>query len=277
MFFMGFETFICTRKSLIRLMSLVALFIVYAGASLSAPVQQLTGGIAGTVKDTSGAVVVGVDVKIVNTATNLTINAQTSRNGSYQIPNLPAGTYTVTFTFAGFKTEFHSMILVEGNRTSTVDGKLEVGGLNLTVEVAETPLLNQVDTTAGYVLSELAINNTPLGTGSYTQLAILAPGVSADFLNTSGTNAGLGNQAIWANGQRDTSNSFSVNGMTTNNLFNGKSTSQVASNRFTANTGAFTSGVDNQTNTSVYNAIGQSMATPAPETLQEVRVNTAMY
>jgi len=109
-------------------------------------------------------------------------------------------------------------------------------------------------------------------------LAILAPGVSADFLNTSGTNAGLGNQAIWANGQRDTSNSFSVNGVTTNNLFNGKSTSQVASTRFTLNTGAFgVTGGDSQTNTSVYNAIGQGMATPAPETLQELRVNTAMY
>jgi hypothetical protein len=128
------------------------------------------------------------------------------------------------------------------------------------------------------VLGTQAINNTPLGTASFTQLAILAPGVSADFLNTSGTNAGLGNQAIWANGQRDTSNSFSLNGLTTNNLFNGKSTSQVDSTRFTANTGAFTAnGTESQTNTSVYNQIGQGMATPPPETLQEVRVNTAMY
>src|SRR5258708_1026503 len=136
------------------------------------------------------------------------------------------------------------------------------------------PLLNQVDTTAGCVLNEQTINNTPLGTGSFTQLAILAPGVSADFLNTSGTNAGLGNQAIWANGQRDTSNSFSVNGLSVNNLFNGKSTSQVASARFTANTRAFgTSTTESQTNTAAYDSIGQSMATPPPETLQEVRVN----
>ena len=70
------------------------------------------------------------------------------------------------------------------------------------------------------------MEQTPLGTGSFTQLAILSPGVHADFLSGTGANAGLGNQAIFANGQRDTSNSFSLNGIDTNNLFNGNSTSQ---------------------------------------------------
>lgn len=67
------------------------------------------------------------------------------------------------------------------------------------------PDWNETDTTTGYTLNELQITEMPLGTGSFTQLAILSPGVSADLLNTAGTNAGLGNQAIWANGQRDTS------------------------------------------------------------------------
>ena len=63
------------------------------------------------------------------------------------------------------------------------------------------------------------------------------PGVHADLLGGAGTNAGLGNQAIFANGQRDTSNSFSLNGVSTNNLFNGNSSSQVGENRFVLNTG----------------------------------------
>ncbi len=87
--------------------------------------------------------------------------------------------------------------------------------------------MNQTDTTSGYVLDSQTINNTPLATGSFTQLAILSPGLNADFANGSGTNAGFGNQAIWANGQRDTSNSIAVNGVTADNLFNGKTTSQV--------------------------------------------------
>jgi hypothetical protein len=52
-----------------------------------------------------------------------------------------------------------------------------------------------------------------LGTGSFTQLATLSPGLSAQFLNGSGRNAGLGNQAIYSNGQRASSNSISLNGV----------------------------------------------------------------
>ena len=265
-------------KHTIRLLSFL-LILVLAITRTRLEAQQITGSIAGTVYDSSGALVNGASVKAVAFATNLSVTARSSKEGTYQIPDLPIGAYTITITMNGFKTESHTSINVEGNRTTTVDGKLEVGTVATTVEVNATPLLNQVDTTTGYVLDEKQINDTPLGTGSFTQLAILAPGVSADFLNTSGTNAGLGNQAIWANGQRDTSNSFSLNGLTTNNLFNGKSTSQVASSRFTANTGAFgaANNTVNQTNTSVYDQIGQGMATPAPETMQEMRVNTAMY
>jgi hypothetical protein len=174
-------------------------------------------------------------------------------------------------------------IPVQGNRTTTLNAQLKPGSVSSTVTVEATPLLNQTDTTSGYVLGEVQINNTPLGTGSFTQLAVLSPGVDADFLNTSGTNAGFGNQAIWADGQRDTSNSFSFNGVYANNIFNGKSTSQVASARVAVNigeSGNSTSGNPTSeivTSTSVYGAIGQSLPTPPPETIEEMRVNSAMY
>jgi hypothetical protein len=61
----------------------------------------------------------------------------------------------------------------------------------------------------------------PLATGSFTQLAVLTPGVSADLLSDTGTNTGLGNQNIWANGQRLSSNTFTFDGVIANNLFNG--------------------------------------------------------
>jgi Carboxypeptidase regulatory-like domain/TonB dependent receptor len=240
--------------------------------------QQLLGGIVGTVADSSGAGVAGAVVTVKNQETNLQVKATSSTSGSYQAPNLPIGTYTVSFSKEGFKTETHTTIAVQGDRTITVNGKLEVGAVATTVEVTGTPLLNAVDTTTGYVLDHDAINNAPLATGSFTQLALLSPGMTADFINGSGSNAGLGNQALWSNGQRDSSNSFSINGATADNLFNGKSTSQVASNRFTLNTG--TSGLpggDTLTSGSVYDAIGQGLPTPAPEMIQELRVNTGLY
>ena len=67
-------------------------------------------------------------------------------------------------------------MLVSGNRTATVDATLQVATANTSVNViASTPLMNQTDTTNGYVVDQLTIQNTPLGTGSFTQLAMLSP------------------------------------------------------------------------------------------------------
>lgn len=260
--------------------SLIAAFIVLLGLAVYVPsyAQQIFGAITGTVTDPSGSGIPDVTVTARNTATNLTSTVHTQGAGSYSISNLPAGTYEVSFTKEGFENETHGQILVNGDRTTTVDSKLRVGAVATKVDVVGTPLMNQVDTTTGYVVEQTTIENTPLGTGSFTQLAIMSPGVHADFLGGADSNAGLGNQAIYANGQRDTSNSFSLNGISTNNLFNGNSTSQVSEDRFSYNIGeTFGAGGAIQTSTSVYGAIGQALPTPPPEAIQEIAVNSANY
>ena len=251
-------------------------FICLLGASARA--QQTLGSINGTVKDASGAVVQGAKVTVRNTGTNLELTSTSNNEGSFSFVDLPLGTYAVTFTADGFKKQVYSQILVQSNRTSTVNATLQPGEVTAQITVTGTPLMNQTDTTNGYVVDTLTIEETPLGTGSFTQLAILSPGVHADFLGGSGSNSGLGNQAIFANGNRDTSNSFSLNGISTNNLFNGNSTSQVGENRFVLNTGEnFGSGGGIQTSTSVYGAIGQALPTPPPDAIQEINVNASMY
>jgi len=240
--------------------------------------QQTLGGINGTVTDNSGAVVQRAAVKVRNVNTNLEQSETTKNDGSFSVVDLPIGTYTVTISKEGFKTEVHSEILVRGNRTATVNATLQPGAVSAEITVTATPLMNQTDTTNGYTVDPATIEDTPLGTGSFTQLAILSPGVHADFLGGAGSNTGLGNQAIFANGNRDTSNSFSLNGISTNNLFNGNSTSQVGENRFVLNTGEnFGSGGGIQTSTSVYGAIGQALPTPPLDAIQEISVNTSMY
>lgn len=261
------------------------LLVILAGMMYVLPAawaQQSLGNIEGTVLDNSGAVLPQVVVKAKDEATNLQLTATSNSNGVYRFLNLPIGNYTVSFSKADFKTEVHSPVVVSGNRTTTESATLKVGAATTTVEVVASNSLNQVDTTNGYVLSESVIENAPLGTGSFTQLAILSPGVNADLLGGSGSNSGLGNRAIWANGQRDTSNSFSLNAISGNNLFNGKSTSEGGSNRYVLNTGenfagGAGSGGEIQTSTSVYDAIGQALPSPPQETIEELRVNTALY
>ena len=69
-----------------------------------------------------------------------------------------------------------------------------------------------------------------------------------------------------------------MNGVSTDNLFNGNSTSQVGENRFVLNTGEnFGAGGVIQTSTSVYGAIGQALPTPPIDAIQEIAVNAAMF
>jgi len=257
---------------------LMAVLLQFSSLSLA---QQTLGGITGTVSDKSGSVLPDTTVTIVGDQTKLTRTQKTNGNGAYDFVNLPIGTYTVTVSHDGFETQKLPSILVQADRTATLNIALKIGQVGTTIEVEAAPAMNAVDTTNGYVLEQEQIQTVPLPTGSFTGLAILSPGVSAELPSGTGVNAGLGNQPIWANGQRDTSNTFLLNGVDASNLFNGKSTSSVASARIVNNTGVSgagsTTAEEIQSTASPYLAIGQALPTPAPETVQEFRVNTSMY
>jgi hypothetical protein len=250
-----------------------------------ASAQQTLGGITGTVTDASGAWVSDTVVTLVAEGTELTRKQKTNVDGAYNLVDLPIGTYTLTFAHEGFQTQKISSVTVQAYRTATVNVTLKLGTVTSTVEVQASALMvNAVDTSNGYILEKNQIDTVPLPTGSFTGLAILAPGVNAELESGTGANNGMGNQPIWANGQRDTSNTFMFNGVDASNLFNGKSTSSVASARVVNATGlggasgvSSTSAEPIQSTSAPYLAIGQALPTPAPETIEEFRVNTSMY
>lgn len=248
---------------------------------LFAPVigaQQTLGSLNGTVTDISGAAITGAKITVVYGQTGLTRSTTTQGNGHWEILNLPEGTYKVTATQQNFETVNYPAITVQEGRTTTINASLKPGQVSESVTVNASPLLNTTDTTNGYTLDSTQISQLPLGTGSFTQLATLSPGINADLLSDTGTNTGLGNQNIWANGQRLSSNTFTFDGILANNLFNGASSSQVAANRAVLNTGeSFQNGGTIRTNTSIYDAIGEALPTPPQETIAEMQVNTSMY
>lgn len=247
--------------------------------------QQTLGGITGEVRDASGRVIPHAAVTLTGEQIPVVRMAMTDRTGQYQFVHLPIGRYTLQFAADGFEGQRIGQIAVQGASTATVNAAMQVGQTTTTIEVEATPLMNTVDTTVGYVLDPSQIDAIPLPTGSFVGLAILTPGVNTEPGNGTSAANGLGNQPIWANGQRDTSNMFQLNGVDASNLFNGKSTSSVNANRIVANTGGPTgagglnagAGGVVSSAASVYLAIGQALPTPAPETLSEVRVNSAMY
>jgi hypothetical protein len=261
-----------------RLLAFVAAAALCSSALFA---QQTLGGITGDVTDPSGSVIPNATVTLVDEQTSLTRTTTTNGAGTYSFVNLPIGSYTVTYGATGFESQKTPHITVQGNRTATLNVQLKVAAAaGQTIEVDATPLMNAVDTTNGYVMDKSQIDTVPLATGSFTGLAVQSAGVSAELSGGTGANSGLGNAPIWSNGQRDTSNSFLLNGVDASNLFNGKSTSQVPSARVINSTGVSSSdgaGGVIQTLASVYLSIGNAIPTPAPETLSEVRVNASMY
>jgi hypothetical protein len=244
-----------------------------------ASAQQTLGGITGMVTDAQGATISGAGVDAIQDQTGLKRSQVSGKDGYYSFVDLPIGSYTLTVTHDGFQTEVFPAIAVQADRTATVNASLTLGAVSTSVTVNAVPLMNAVDTTVGYVLDKAQIEEVPLPTGSFTGVAILSPGVDAELPGGTGANSGLGNAPIWANGQRDTSNSFSLNGVDASNLFNGKSTSQVESARIVNNTGQSNNagGGVVPSSASIYLSIGNAIPTPAPETIEEIRVNSSMY
>jgi len=277
------------RLPSLRILTWFSLFLIITVAcSLPILAQQTLGSLNGTVLDPSGAAVTGATVTVTNAAINVTQVTTTQRTGFYQIFNLPVGTYTIKVGHEGFDTTAIPGISIQEAQAATINVRLKIGQASESVEVTANPMLNATDATNGYTLDSSQIELTPLATGSFTQMAVLSPGVNAELLSGIGTNAGLGNQPIWSNGQRDTSNTFQVNGVDATNLFNGKSSSGMTSQRYnfnigggstsgTSSAGAATIGGANLTGTSVYGSVGNSLPSPPPEAMQELRVNASNY
>lgn len=240
--------------------------------------QQTLGSLNGTVLDASGAAVPQATVMATSTGTDLERSTKTGSTGFWQILDLPIGNYKVTVTHDGYQTETLPKLLVQEGRATTIDASLKVGQVSESVVVNSNPMLNATDTTNGYTMDKAQIAATPLATGSFTQLAILAPGVSSQFIAGVGTNQGLGNQNIWANGQRATSNTMTLNGIDVTNMFNGNTASEQASQRYQFNIGEGNdTGGTSQDNIAVYGSNGNGLASPPPEFIQEISILTSMY
>ena len=89
--------------------------------------QTFRGTILGTVTDPSGAVVAGATVKARNQATGLERTTSTSADGSYALPELPIGTYTLSVTQAGFQTYAATGVSVDVATERRIDAALKTG------------------------------------------------------------------------------------------------------------------------------------------------------
>src|ERR1043166_6747101 len=109
-------------------LKLFVFFVLVSGMTLlSTNVwAQATAQITGTIRDASGAVLPGVEVKATQTQTGVTRMTISNETGSFVLPNLPTGPYKLEAALAGFRTYVQNNLVLQGNANAAVNITLEV-------------------------------------------------------------------------------------------------------------------------------------------------------
>ena len=174
--------------------------------------QTFRGTILGTVTDPQGAVVAGATVNVRNVNTGLERSTATSGDGSYSVPELPIGTYTVTVSQTGFQKSVTSNVAVDVASEKRVDVSMKTGQVSETVEVSgETlPIVETTTDTLGGVLTQETVKDLPINGRDYTKLIYLNPGVAGSPDQITDSPGSFGEFSM--NGARGRSNNFLLDG-----------------------------------------------------------------
>jgi hypothetical protein len=201
------------------LLSLLFLAVVLVLAPMAAIAQNYYGTIVGNVSDASGAAVVGAKVTVVNNATKEEAHTTTGKQGTFTVPQLAVGTYTVRIEQGSFKQYVETGVEVHTSTNTDLSAKLEVGQVSETMSVAANEV--QVQTTSaevGEVIDGTQVRELPLNGENFVGLTQLSPGVSA-AASYDGSNKGLaGGVNFSVNGNPYTNNLFLIDGVNNNDV-----------------------------------------------------------
>jgi hypothetical protein len=182
-------------------------------AAQSAAWAQAT--LAGTAKDSSGAVLPGVTVEASSPALIEKVRtAVTDAAGRYRIEDLRPGTYTVTFTLPGFATVQRDNVVVSGAAVIAIDADMRVGGLQETINVTgETPVVDVTSTRREITLDNETMRNLP-SVRSYSYLLNTVPGLQT---NNNNVNTGPVFAIFPIHGGRGVESRLTVDGLNISN------------------------------------------------------------
>lgn len=219
------------------------LFLLFLTAAVVPVSSQTTGRIAGTIRDPSNAVIRGAEISAKEQATGWRRVTTSDDTGSYVLTLLPPGLYEVTATAPGFQRTVVPEIRVTVTQTASLDIGMLLGPVAELVVVKGTPpLLESSGPQLGRAVDGAAVDRLPLATRNFTQILTLSVGTLTALPDS--TAVGRNTQAISVNGARVTQNNFQINGVEANTM---------------------------GTNGPIL------VAVPAPESIQEFKVQTALY
>lgn len=227
---------------------------------LSVHLYAQNAAITGEVQDSSGAVVRGAEVRIVEQSQGITRSVHTNEAGNYNAPFLNPGPYRVYVQAPAFSTAVSDPIVLTVGQTLVFNVRLKVGSTQQEVTVnAGSQLLNTTDGSVSTVVDRQFVANMPLNGRSFQDLILLTPGATTNSPQQNGQNGDTGEFSV--NGQRTESNVYTVDGVN-------------------ANTGGYIYGEATPGTSGslpAATAMGTTQSLASVEDLQEFRVNSSSY
>src|SRR5262245_870504 len=151
------------------LIGIIVFVVIVSGSAWAQTVAVAQ--ISGTVRDPSGAVLPGVEIKAIQAETGVSRTTLTDETGSYTLPNLAIGPYRFEASLAGFSTYIQTGIVLQVNSNPTVNVVLQVGGVAETVEVqADVAMVETRSTGVGQVIDNQRVLELPLNGRNLTDL-----------------------------------------------------------------------------------------------------------
>jgi len=190
------------------------LFSVLAASGLCLA-QSESATLSGRVSDSSGAAIVGAEVVLTNTQTNVEQRTKTNEVGLYVFPGVHPGAYRVAAGATGFRVLIKEGLTLHVQDELAENFSLTLGAISesITVTADATPI-NTTDASVSTVVDRKYIENMPLNGRSFQDLILLTPGVVTNSPQSPGASGSNGEFSV--NGQRTESNYYSVDGVSAN-------------------------------------------------------------
>ncbi|HET9790095.1 MAG TPA: carboxypeptidase regulatory-like domain-containing protein [Candidatus Angelobacter sp.] len=199
----------------------LAVVLLLTGSLAFAQATATMAQLNGSVKDQSGSVIVKATVTLRSVDTNQTYASTSNQTGYYILSNIPPGNYELTVTSTGFG-KYAQPVSLRVAQVATIDINLHVAGASETVEVrTEAPVIEPSRTEVSNVIETQQIQALPISGRLFTDFALLTPGVTTGRISLQSTFTDPSVTRISFGGQRDLSNSVTVDGADTINTITG--------------------------------------------------------
>ena len=204
---------------MIRLLRALLVGILLLLASTNAWAQA-TAQINGTVADSSGAVLPGVTVVAIQTATGFRREVVSDEQGAYALLNLPIGPYRIEATLQGFRTFVQTGVTLQVNSNPVIPVTLQLGSLEETVSVeASAPLVETRNPSVGAIVTNEQVEALPLEGRNVAALVVIA-GAAVDTGNPSSRSL-TGSRSIAIAGGQTFGVAYLLDGALHNNVYDG--------------------------------------------------------